>query len=362
MSSIQGGGGKRGLPERGTSNASGSLETGNGAAGPAGNAVGSPNSSISSSSPHLITNHVSNTGVVVQLRQIQYSHGFRCYRVERQSSQGENAGPDGNYRGYFGEEWRAARRAGSGFELGVVDDEAGDGGDAEGMWKASVRPASWRTVITRLVNMNDFFLLLFTFSVILQPLLMGGKKDTVSIHASSSADNTSSGGGSFNIFLFVLISPAILIPLFRMFSAFTSIYIEEVVVIAGVGMQLTSYGIFNNVKSSTFVDLTLIRSIVIHDTFFRNQPIFFLSASVENSPKRIVFFPNTLPRLEILLPVLRGVRSVLYGEPEFGRSLAEMEESLAHDFFSQGGAGDVSGAAGDPDSEASTPIEVPPKS
>lgn len=102
-------------------------------------------------------------------------------------------------------------------------------------------------------------------------------------------------------------------------------YIEEVIVVAGVGIYITSYGLWNNVRHTSFMDACLLRSLVIHDAFFRYQPIFFLSATVESWPSRVVFFPHTLPRLDILLPVLRGMRAVLFGEAETGLSLAEME-------------------------------------
>eukprot|EP00796_Vickermania_ingenoplastis_P011397 gene11397-7902_t len=269
--------------------------------------------------PPLLPPHITNTGVVVQLRQIQYSHGFRCYRLERQSSQGENAGPDGNYRNWWDDDTkqRPLARRDVGADTALLDTS---------QW--AVKPASARTVSARLFNMNDLFVLAVIFTIILQPLwLSRGGGDTKAGWADTGAPHHLPRNlSSWRLLVLLMVSPGIVIPLFRMFNAFTSVYIEEVVVVAGVGLQLTSYGIFNTVRSSTFVDLSMIRSLVIHDAFFRYQPIFFLSASVENQPQRLIFFPHTLPRLEVLLPVLRGVRAVLYGEPETGLSLAQMEE------------------------------------
>ncbi|KPI90661.1 hypothetical protein ABL78_0257 [Leptomonas seymouri] len=112
----------------------------------------------------------------------------------------------------------------------------------------------------------------------------------------------------------------------RLGSAFTRVYVEEVFVMRGVGLQFTSYGIFNTLRYKVFVDLQMLRSLVIHDAFFRYQPIFYLSSSVENRAERMVYFPDTLPRLAVLRPVLNGIRGVLYGELEEGPSLAELEE------------------------------------
>lgn len=125
---------------------------------------------------------------------------------------------------------------------------------------------------------------------------------------------------------FVLLFSSMLLLARRLSSAFTRVYVEEVLVMRGVGVQFSSYGIFNTLRYKRFVDLKMLRSLVIHDAFFRYQPIFFLSSSVENQAERVVYFSETLPRLAVLRPVMNGIRCVLYGEPEEGPSLAELEE------------------------------------
>ncbi|RNF08848.1 phosphatidylinositol glycan, class H [Trypanosoma rangeli] len=100
---------------------------------------------------------------------------------------------------------------------------------------------------------------------------------------------------------------------------------EEVMAIRGLGMQLTSYNVFGWILSQRFVELKLIRSLIIHDAFFRCQVIFFLSATVENEAARLVLFEDTLPRLAVLRLVLCGLRHILYEEPEEGTTLAELE-------------------------------------
>lgn len=129
-------------------------------------------------------------------------------------------------------------------------------------------------------------------------------------------------------FYCVLLPVMLLFPLWRIFHAWRRTYVEEICVVAGIGIYMTSYGLWNNIQHTTFIDVCLLRSLVIHDAFCRYQPIFFLSATVESWSSRVVFFSHTLPRLEILLPVLRGMRAVLFGEPEVGLSLAELEERM----------------------------------
>ncbi|CAJ1014108.1 GPI-GlcNAc transferase complex, PIG-H component, putative [Leishmania lindenbergi] len=125
-------------------------------------------------------------------------------------------------------------------------------------------------------------------------------------------------------FFLLLLSVFLLVK--RLSGALSRVYVEEVLVMRGVGMQFSAYGIFNTLRYRHFVDLLMLRSLIIHDAFFRYQPIFFLSSSVENKAERIVYFPDTLPRLAVLRPVLNGIRGVLYGEPEEGPSLAELED------------------------------------
>lgn len=331
----------------------------------------STSSPTSASSGGGLLQHVTNTGAVVQLRQMTLSHGCRCYRVERrQNVHSDRAGSPAQapYKRWWDSPAAGvAGGAGGGSAAGASMLLGGGGGGSAGVggeeeeeasgW--AVQPASLRTVLTRLVNMNDLFLLLVVFCIILQPLMMGtadtaappipggdGTPSSTRMPAGAEylSEETLKGKSSTTpgpAFLresfpslrsvaLIAIIPCIIVPLWHMYSAFTRIYIEEVVVVGGVGLQLLSYGIFNTVKSSTFVDASMVRSLVIHDAFFRFQPIFFLSASVENLPQRLVFFSNTLPRLEVLLIVLRGLRAVLYGEPEVGPSLAEMEDAMAN--------------------------------
>lgn len=214
------------------------------------------------------------------------------------------------------------------------------------MKKGTVQRATWRTVACRLFHVRDFFLLCLIFTMILQPLWMDrvGSAMLIRNHmTSATVDGAATESrvfaslpallqrDSFMIrfcFYCVLLPVMLLFPLWRIFHAWRRTYVEEICVVAGIGIYMTSYGLWNNIQHTTFIDVCLLRSLVIHDAFCRYQPIFFLSATVESWSSRVVFFSHTLPRLEILLPVLRGMRAVLFGEPEVGLSLAELEERM----------------------------------
>ncbi|CCD16909.1 unnamed protein product [Trypanosoma congolense IL3000] len=102
----------------------------------------------------------------------------------------------------------------------------------------------------------------------------------------------------------------------RIVSGLLRVNVEEVTAIRGLGLQLNSYHAFGTLCSRRFIDIKLLRSLVIHDAFFRSQAIFFLSATVENEASRVVLFEETLPRLSVIQPVLCGLRFILFEEPE----------------------------------------------
>eukprot|EP00744_Colponema_vietnamica_P002865 GILI01004456.1.p1 GENE.GILI01004456.1~~GILI01004456.1.p1 ORF type:complete len:344 (-),score=41.27 GILI01004456.1:37-1068(-) len=100
---------------------------------------------------------------------------------------------------------------------------------------------------------------------------------------------------------------------------------EEILVIQGVGIQVTIRNFLGTVVSQRFIDASLIRSIFIHEGFFRHRVIFFLAVLIENRSDLEVLFQESLPRLAALRPILSGIRTVLYpSKKEFGPSLADL--------------------------------------
>ncbi|KAG5485744.1 hypothetical protein LSCM1_07155 [Leishmania martiniquensis] len=360
----------------------------------------------------VVSNHVTNTGAVVRLEQVDYSKAMRAYRVCRQEGgivaeeqpQGWRGGSTqpstplppslaasyGSASSYVASPTTAS---GSASPNGHVSDSARNGEEALGH-----SSAPWRLVLLRLFGAADMVLLAVAvacFLVLVSRLRVaaydqGDSQNTAPSsslawltmalaaltsgravvdegaeacgvrHASgeavlegaaqsprvasslsktaatcvtapkralsaSYAQATGAPALDTSLTLTLLVLSTFLLTK-RLGGALRRVYVEEILVMRGVGLQLSAYDIFNTLRYRRFVDLLMLRSLVIHDAFLRYQPIFFLSSSVENKAERIVYFPETLPRLAVLRPVLNGIRGVLYGEPEDGPSLAEMEE------------------------------------
>lgn len=245
------------------------------------------NTNTDSTQKVLIRDHVTNTRAIVTLVQIDYSAAMRAYRVCRQDDMGESV---------------------------------------------FMRP------VLRLLNVYDL-LISAALLVFLMPFVIGAtapvphlpswftKEDaTTHVHRFGRSSDLYTTALSLQTRLLLLLTCVLVLAL-RLYGASRRLYVEEVLAIRGVGLQVSTYGMFNTLLSTTFYDLQLIRSIVIHDAFFRYQPIFFLSSSIESMPTRLVYFPATMPRLEVLQLVLRGLRHTLYGYAEEGPSLSEIEES-----------------------------------
>lgn len=100
---------------------------------------------------------------------------------------------------------------------------------------------------------------------------------------------------------------------------------ESVCAINGVGLQFHRKNVLGRMVATRFVDHSSIRALVIHEGYYRHQAIFYLAIVVEGEEDVLVVFEETLPRVNVLKKVLRGLRCVLYGESEEGPSLAEMQ-------------------------------------
>ncbi|CBZ24049.1 conserved hypothetical protein [Leishmania mexicana MHOM/GT/2001/U1103] len=354
----------------------------------------------------IMTDHVTNTGAVVRLEQVDYSKAMRAYRVCRQEggvvaekpSQDWRAGsatpatplpppltsPHGISSSYAASPTTLSGTASpnSRARYAARDDDTALDHD----------PAPWRVVFLRLFGATDMMLLTVAVACFLvvvsrlsmlkygrtdgqsamswsslswlelaltaltsgrsavkevvappaEGLVQGVTRGSPAISSLAAATLISAPGTKEVLFasctqatsilgldtsvtlVLLLFSTFLLVK--RLSGALSRVYVEEVLVMRGVGLQFSAYGIFNTLRYRHFVDLLMLRSLVIHDAFFRYQPMFFLSSSVENKAERIVYFPDTLPRLAVLRPVLNGIRGVLYGEPEEGPSLGELEE------------------------------------
>ncbi|EAN84857.1 hypothetical protein C3747_190g22 [Trypanosoma cruzi] len=232
----------------------------------------------------LLEGHITSTNVMVDVFQTDYNDCFRSYRVCQRNPFGPNT-----------------------------------------------------SFLLRIFSVNDVMLLLVLIALALPslPTFLGPLQGANWMYFSLNGTEKKIDGvvpllmdkwtpNSFLPRLFLMIFCCIL-SVWRMVAGFQRAHIEEVMVIRGLGMQITNYNVFGWICSQRFIELKLIRSLVIHDAFFRYQAIFFLSATIENDATRLVLFEETLPRLAVLCPVLCGLRHILYEEPENGATLAELE-------------------------------------
>ncbi|EPY37563.1 phosphatidylinositol glycan, class H, partial [Angomonas deanei] len=145
--------------------------------------------------------------------------------------------------------------------------------------------------ILHLMGPNDVFLLFLgvLFGFLLTPAFREGTPHWVSEDAKLADSETSPTKSWLKIGVVVVCFGLFIL---RMLLTFQRVYVEEVLAIRGVGIQIVSYGVFNNVKRIKFIDWKMIRSLVIHDSFFRYRPIFFLSSSIENESERLVYFDS----------------------------------------------------------------------
>jgi hypothetical protein len=118
---------------------------------------------------------------------------------------------------------------------------------------------------------------------------------------------------------FVLVAVVVLRVLW---ASFNSVPVESVTAIRGIGLQVSKRTSRGDAIERV-IDVNSIDCLVIHEGYFRHQTVYFLAVVVRDSPQSVVLFADTLPRLTMLRVVLRGLRHVLYQEPEHGLSLAE---------------------------------------
>lgn len=104
--------------------------------------------------------------------------------------------------------------------------------------------------------------------------------------------------------------------------------VEELVVVRGLGIQISTRDYRGVVVKSKLLDIGKIRSVFIHEAFFRQQVIFYLGVLMTDESSVTVLLEESLPRLALLRPILCGIRSVLYQESEEGPTLAEAEDPV----------------------------------
>ncbi|EGG16506.1 putative glycosyltransferase [Cavenderia fasciculata] len=91
---------------------------------------------------------------------------------------------------------------------------------------------------------------------------------------------------------------------------------ESMVIMRELGVQLTRKYYLKFFNKVEFIDKTKIQSIVINEGISRYSVTFYMAFIVEGKSKMILAFEDLIPRINILLKVYRGTRSLIYGESE----------------------------------------------
>ncbi|CAG8634002.1 17821_t:CDS:2 [Funneliformis caledonium] len=90
---------------------------------------------------------------------------------------------------------------------------------------------------------------------------------------------------------------------------------ESILSIRDVGIQVKT--IYVNGRSvSRFIDKSKISDVIINEGINMLQVKFYMAIIVEGQDRMVVVFEHLLPKLNILLKVYRGTRSVIFNEME----------------------------------------------
>ena len=110
---------------------------------------------------------------------------------------------------------------------------------------------------------------------------------------------------------------ALLLPLGALAHAALSVREESLLVIQGLGVQLSTR--FWGRAREEFADVAAISEVFLGEAVRLDRCHFYLACLLHGesaAPRLIVAFPHLRPRLVELEPCYRGVRAVLWGEAE----------------------------------------------
>lgn len=174
------------------------------------------------------------------------------------------------------------------------------------------------------LTLVDLLIAVFALAPYLQQLLTPVQSREETLTGAESASSSSSSLSPF--FTSSLLRVLLLVFVARVVWRFaTRVPAERLTVVRNVGVQLHRQSIFGTWQPVELIDVGAITSLFIHEGFLHHRCVFFLAIACQDRPRLALPFHNTMPRLPVLQAVLRGTRAVLYGEPEVGPTLSEIE-------------------------------------
>jgi len=90
---------------------------------------------------------------------------------------------------------------------------------------------------------------------------------------------------------------------------------ECLTVIRELGVQLATRYYSGN-ESHLFIEKTTIKAIIINEGIKSFGIIFYMAFIVKGKQKMILSFQHLYPKLKVLLPIYRGTRALMFGDPE----------------------------------------------
>ncbi|CAG8532333.1 8120_t:CDS:2 [Acaulospora morrowiae] len=100
-----------------------------------------------------------------------------------------------------------------------------------------------------------------------------------------------------------------------LWTKFNIVKSESILSVRDVGVQVTT--VYLNGRSvSKFIDKSKISDIIINEGITMLQVKFYMAIIVEGQDRMVVVFQHLLPKLNVLIQVYRGTRSVIFNEME----------------------------------------------
>ncbi|DBA00621.1 TPA: hypothetical protein N0F65_007750 [Lagenidium giganteum] len=101
--------------------------------------------------------------------------------------------------------------------------------------------------------------------------------------------------------------------LFLRRSARAAVVAESLLVIPGLGVQLTRR-CRSGAKTIKFIDVANIRAVVVNEAITFSQVVYYLAFLVQGEERMILAFESFRPRIAVLQEILRTTRSIVFSD------------------------------------------------
>eukprot|EP00744_Colponema_vietnamica_P019927 GILI01028241.1.p1 GENE.GILI01028241.1~~GILI01028241.1.p1 ORF type:complete len:178 (+),score=29.46 GILI01028241.1:40-573(+) len=113
----------------------------------------------------------------------------------------------------------------------------------------------------------------------------------------------------------VVLCSLVVFCVFRGVGKMSMVKEESLLIIQELGVQIKRR-YYSGKERHLFIDRTKIVDIIINEGFTMHSVIFYMAFIVQGKDKMVLPFEHFYPRLDSLLKVYRGTRSIIFGEPD----------------------------------------------